>query len=148
MSNRTPMTVTQTHADETRSRQEHGVCVLGFDILFFFSSCGWFPFIAHTFTDTLLNRHPPTTKQPPAHKHTHFSHILSAFPPHSFFSTQTYPLIFPFPTAVLNASLSLLSSTEMGAMRLTKSIMISSLLHCLFLKADTEFSFRNFYTFL
>jgi len=115
-------TQTHTHTDEPRLWKEHGVFVCA--RFWHFLPFSLTPVVGFhmktTFTDSPINRLPPTTKQPPAlshtdthtdtrmHSHTRLLYILSPYLIHFF--PPKHSLSFRcFQIGTLNGSLSLSS---------------------------------------
>lgn len=114
------MTVTQTHThtDEPRLWRERGVCVCAHARTRFwhFLSFSLTPSVVGfhsktTFTDSPINRLPPTTNSHPlTNTHASTSPLYPVFIPHSFFPPKHTLSFCRFQKGMLNGSLSLLSS--------------------------------------
>ncbi len=95
MSNRTPVTVTQTHThtDEPRQWKERGVCVCACAQFWHFLSFSLTVVGFHsktTFTDSPINRLPPTTNSHPlTNIHACTSPLYPFYIPHSFSPKHT-----------------------------------------------------------
>lgn len=109
-------TQTHTHTDEPRLWKERGVCVCACARFWHFLSFSLTPSVVGfhsktTFTDSPINRLPPTTNSHPlTNTHACTSPLYPFSIPHSFFPPKHTLSFRRFQKGTLNGSLSLLSS--------------------------------------